>query len=174
MEPSHPRFPSLELFCKIHDIDLYFSDYVMANLMNIQKSLAPPPPDAESPDKHAGRRDKGEVSPALKLEEEIKKARVVKKTGRNFEESDEEDRKADPADEDDDGNVDEGNLSGREINTLSLKSKSDIESFAESSRASVHGHRAKVLQGCCWLRFVARFGLSVGVTEAVNLAVRTA
>ena len=45
LEPSHPKFPSLELLIKIHEIDIYFSDYVMANLMNIQKSLTPPEPE---------------------------------------------------------------------------------------------------------------------------------
>jgi len=43
MEPNHPRFPGIELFCHIYQIDIFFSDYVAANLMKIQNALTPPP-----------------------------------------------------------------------------------------------------------------------------------
>ena len=39
IEPKHPKFPKLILFCEIDDISIFFSDYIMVNCLQIQESL---------------------------------------------------------------------------------------------------------------------------------------
>lgn len=126
LEPNHPTFPAIELLCKIHEIDIYFSDYVMANLMNIQKSLSPPP----EPPKPVEQHDKFEKT-NKKMEEFMKKAKAQHKhKHRRFDDSDDDHSKQDEVKEQSE-DVQEESATIQQVNNIA--NKSDLSSKIEQS-----------------------------------------
>ena len=108
LEPNHPKFPALELMWKIHEINVYFSDYIFANLMNIQKAMQTQlkeEPD-EKLEKKSSLKSTSSIRKTSKIEEIMMKARSLhRKKIRNFEESDDDQKQSDF--EDGTENVDE-------------------------------------------------------------------
>lgn len=142
VEPYHPKFPGLEAFCKIHDIDIYFSDYIMANCLNIQNALFPPEEvkaveegDDENQEDGQGDNDK-EVKRNSKKGSKNKKFKRHSK-GRTFEiSSEEEDGEGEDeegGDENADGTEDE-NANIGDIKNLDMKSISDVENHSENNK----------------------------------------
>ncbi|CAI2359786.1 unnamed protein product [Moneuplotes crassus] len=125
IEPNHPNFPTMEVFCKIMKIDIFASDYVLANLTKIQGALSPPPAqkveEVVSPDTH----------PPKAKKKEKPGASLLRKLVRNIE----EESKNDDDEEDNEGeeNIEnEENDNINETRSISAKSKTEVDENPEN------------------------------------------
>ena len=150
VEPNHPKFPGIELFCHIYDIDIYFSDYIAANLMKIQNALMPPPEEPKEPKKR--KKTQPEPDQNIKDEEdddgneEYKSVKFENKPkGRTFEVDEEDKIEELPEQEvvDEDG---EENASVGKIKQIDIRSKSDVEEVQGPQRKNVNRGPPKIDQ----------------------------
>ena len=174
LEPNHPTFPALELLCKIHDINVYFSDYIFANLKNIQNAMSPPPKEEEEIklEKKKSLSSNNSLRKASKIEEIMKKAYSLhRKKIRNFEESDEEQNNNDF----DEGteNVEEEDTNVWEVKQMQVKSKKDMEAKIESFRNDQLGKIKQTKVDQRILIFFDKMKITIGEVvrqEKLNLA----
>jgi len=146
VEPAHPKFPSIELFCKINEIDIFFSDYIMANVLNIQKELLPPPPeedkveeinDEEEKDKEKQEIDvdtiqvEGKEGTATHKKNMLKKMHGKSKI-RKFESDDDDVNDGDEEEEGEENFEDDDNQDTQDLKNLDAKSLSDVENNPEN------------------------------------------
>lgn len=138
MEPNHPTFPGLELFCKIHDIDIYFSDYIMANVLNIQNSLFPPPEPKEDQEKELTEEEKSQAlegeKDKRKVDNKISKKLNRHKRGRQFEESEDDEAEIEEVNEGEEDIEAEESSEAGEVKSIDAKSKSDVENNPENKK----------------------------------------
>lgn len=143
IEPLHPKFPKLELFCQIYEIDIFFSDYVAANLMKIQNSVFPPVEPKEEVERPSPRKASKRIVEIKdeEDEEEVETGKTMFKKftrrpqGRNFEPDDSDEKVEELPHEED--QTDEENASVGEIKSLDMKRKSDVEEAQGNLRKKV-------------------------------------
>ena len=148
VKPNYPKFPGIELFCHIYDIDIFFSDYIAANLIKIQNALMPPPEEPKQPKK----RKKAEPQLYQKIKdeedegEEYKAIKFKNKPKGRTSEIDKEDKIEElPEQEivDKDG---EENASVGKIKQIDIRSKSDVEELKGPERRNVNRGPPKIDQ----------------------------